>query len=69
MTKYSSSTEKCATCDYWAGPRELINYGRYVQVDNDARGSCNCPGSTSRRLDNKPAVFTCPQWSKWGALR
>jgi hypothetical protein len=67
--KWSSSIRKCATCDYWSGPRELVNYGAYVEVDPNDRGACNCPGSASRALDNKPAQWTCPQWDKWGALK
>jgi hypothetical protein len=69
MMKWNASQKKCATCDYWAGPRELVNYGAYVEIDSNDMGSCNCPGSTSRHLDNKQAQWTCPKWDKWGALK
>ncbi len=69
MTKWNSSNEKCATCDYWSGPREIINFGNYDRVENNDRGACNFPGSASRHIDNKPAVFSCPNWRKWGAIK
>jgi len=67
--KYNSSAERCITCDYWAGDRELINFGNYVEGDPNTQGSCNEPDSSSRHLDNKPAQWHCPNWSKWGALK
>ena len=65
----TSSIKKCATCDYWIGERELINWGRQVKFETNDMGSCNEPKSASRHLDNKQAQFSCPKWKKWGPLK
>ena len=67
--KYNARAEKCATCDYWGGDRDTTDTGYYVVADPNDQGSCNVEGSSSRRLDNKSAQWSCPNWSKWGALR
>lgn len=67
--KWSSSAEKCGTCDYWGGDREIVNFGNYVEVDSNEKGACNCKGSSSRNLDNKSAIWSCDKWEKWGALK
>lgn len=67
--KYNSKIEKCATCDYWGGDRDIVNFGNYVEVELSAKGACNCPGSSSRNINNKQAIWNCPQWNKWGALK
>lgn len=69
MSKWNSSNKKCATCDYWSGCREIVNFGNYVEVDNSEKGSCNANGSTQRINEAKVAVWVCSDWEKWGALK
>lgn len=65
----TSSMKKCGTCDYWCGNREIVNFGNQCEFDNNERGSCNEPDSSSRILENKTAQMSCPKWRKWGALK
>ena len=67
--KVSSSTEKCVTCDFWCGCRELVQFGAYVEADASEQGSCNKPNSSSRLSENKQAQWSCSDWEKWGALK
>ena len=67
--KCTSSMRTCGTCDYWVGNREVINYGNQCEFDNNDRGSCNEPDSSSRMNENKTAQMSCPNWRKWGALK
>jgi hypothetical protein len=67
--KCYSSMKKCGTCDYWCGNREITDMGRQCEFENNDKGSCNEPGSSSRLLENKQAQWSCPKWKKWGALK
>ena len=67
--KYNARAEKCATCTFWGGDRDVINFGNYIEVNPNDQGACNAEGSTSRHLDSKSAQWGCNQWEKWGALK
>ena len=67
--KFSSNTQKCMTCDYWCGDRDVVQFGGYVEADSNEQGSCQAPGSSSRLLENKSAQWSCSKWQKWGPLK
>jgi hypothetical protein len=65
----TGSMRKCGTCDYWSGNREIVNFGNQCEFENNDRGSCNEPNSSSRLNENKTAQMSCPKWRKWGQLK
>jgi hypothetical protein len=69
IMKWSKSSQKCVTCEYWTGRRTPIQYGRYVETDNlQDRGACWHPDSASKTIDNKHPTDTCPKWEPWKVL-
>ena len=60
----------CATCDYWGGRRECMQYGDYVEIDSPMDiGKCFSDGSGWRTSEGTQACSVCSYWKKWCALR
>lgn len=60
----------CATCEYWAGPRQLDFYGGHVVLpDQSVNGKCVCMNSPYNRSDRFSNTTTCGSYKKWGVLR
>jgi hypothetical protein len=57
---------RCATCDYWEGPRKARAQQR-VEVGVAERGRCSNPDSLYRNLWVNPLHF-CPQYVVWDQL-
>lgn len=65
MTQYQANARKCATCQYWAGERELSQSRNFVEVDPTEKGVC------AGKIKNAhlSASHCCDEWEKWPALR
>lgn len=67
---YPASTENCATCEYWAGKREIKQHGGYVVVDNPmTKAECNAPKTGPKGYDHQANHEGCRQHCKWSALK
>ncbi len=70
MTSFPSSNEKCATCEYWGGERELKSGGHSVSVSSvNDYGECYA-GTFSSVTQGFPACRQkCKNYEKWRALK
>ena len=69
--QYPSNWKQCATCEYWAGERQITdNWGRYVNVDSPmTHGRCMNRHSGWFYSDlGKQVNSSCPSYEKWGVL-
>ena len=63
----TASTNKiCATCEYWAGIREIPKTKTSIRVDKKTKGNCfvkklNIPKNTK-------ATDRCSKWKKWSQI-
>jgi len=65
MTSISGNQKKCASCQYFNGPRQLADSSKKnVRYDDSGRGKGTCD------LNNqmKPPSSNCTKWQKWGHL-
>lgn len=60
---------QCATCEFWGGPREMLNgyFRKAVKVDGDIDGECVNDDSVFSR-HQQPAGSGCSRWLKWSAF-
>lgn len=66
--KYPSNWQKCATCVFWTGPREVDLFGNWVTIDSmNTKGRCMCR-SGSFRIE-RAGSFVCSAFLKWPALQ
>lgn len=66
--KYPSNWERCATCVYWTGPREVDYWGSWVTIASmRTMGRCMCRGSNFRI--ERDGNFVCSAYVKWPALQ
>ncbi|MFN4281267.1 MAG: hypothetical protein ACK4NA_01365 [Alphaproteobacteria bacterium] len=65
---FSNADRRCATCDYWGGPRTITADKSRIETPDGATGICGNPKSP---LHSKPTradqVFN-NGWMKWQAL-
>ncbi len=67
--KWNKSNQKCVTCEFWGGSRNVVQFGRYVEAENmQEKGACLHPTSASKYIDNKNSTDTCPKWEAWRVL-
>lgn len=67
---YRADAETCATCDYWAGEREIKQHGSYVVVESPmTKGECNAPKTGPSGHDHQANHAGCRQHCKWGVLK
>jgi len=64
----ASTTNRCATCDFWGGMRKLAADGKLVTTQS--MGWCNNPQSPQhQKLTAPDHEMNVPGvWKKWGAL-
>lgn len=66
--KYPSNWEKCATCVYWTGHRDVDFFGQWVTVaSSQTPGRCMCRRGSFRV--EKAAGYICSAFEKWPALQ
>ena len=60
----------CATCEYWAGPRQLDYFGCHVVLpDQSVNGKCMCLNGPLARADRLSNHTTCNFYKKWAVLK
>ncbi len=64
--KWSSSQKLCATCEYWAGIRNIDFSRRYVS-DFSKTGKCLLKGGPAWNAD-QPHGALCSKYRKWAVL-
>jgi hypothetical protein len=68
--QYHANNQCCATCNYWAGPRQVDTFNSKSIVDRDtSSGRCVAPAGVGYRGSDKNANHSCNGWSLWGAIR
>ncbi|KOR29827.1 hypothetical protein TI03_01285 [Achromatium sp. WMS1] len=65
-TTVAVTEERCATCEYWGGIRQISEDGQAVICNGT--GWCNNPESRNYRRMTKPNQGPMPAWKQWGAL-
>jgi len=68
MLFQSSCTQKCATCTYWSGNRQITN-NLCNMINASGMGACLHPTSASKNSNNKREVDTCAKFNKWNVLK
>lgn len=68
--QYNSMFKICATCQYWSGSRDLMQYGDYIELDSPMQTG-KCYNRYSGWFNGSPvqANCECRCWEKWSALR
>jgi len=67
--EFTKSWKKCATCEYWGGPRQIDSFGHKVTVDsNNVKGKCLLQGGPWKGHDKK-AIDTCNKWKLWSVMK
>ena len=64
---YLNKQEKCATCDYWCGNRQVDKFGKHVEVDQYERADCNNRKASNR--SKSAANQECKAYEKWKVLK
>lgn len=68
--KMSGQQKLCATCEYWAGPRQLDFFGGHVVLPNQCvNGKCVCMNGPMARADRFSNNTNCHCYKKWAALK
>ncbi|MHB8887122.1 MAG: hypothetical protein ACYC5H_18955, partial [Methylovirgula sp.] len=60
-----SDWKRCATCEFWSGPRipgAFLNDVRF-----DQKNKAQCVGK--RKGQSKSGNDSCPHWVKWAVLK
>ena len=55
----------CGTCEYWAGRRQAVSFGRFVAFEEAERAKCL--GGADDGL-SKGGNDVCLGWMKWRTL-
>lgn len=68
--QYVPGERVCATCDFWGGKRECMQWGDYVEIDSPMdMGECYSYESGWRGQGGIQACTNCTHWEAWCALR
>lgn len=68
--KMNGCQKLCATCEYWAGPRQLDYFAGHVVLPNQSiNGKCMCMNGPHARGDRLSNYTTCSCYKKWGVLK
>lgn len=65
---YSGNMQLCATCAYWAGQRDVDQYGSWVK-NCGAEGRCANPNGAKKNMQMMPNMCACFDWKKWTLLK
>ncbi len=66
---YPNSWKRCATCAFWAGPRETDYWGSWAKVESaTAQYKCIIPRGGFKNHPMSP-TSTCSDWQKWPPLK
>ena len=63
----SSVAQRCATCEFWGGPRRLAQDGKTITVTG--LGWCNNPQSPDYQKMTSPEHGPMTVWKKWQLIR
>ena len=66
MEKFPSNWQRCATCVWWTGHREVDYFGNYVSVESRDKGRCMCRQGWYRQ--EREGSAQCSAHEKWKAL-
>ncbi|KKL83560.1 hypothetical protein LCGC14_1973500 [marine sediment metagenome] len=65
MARFSAKCwQNCATCKFWAGPRDVSELMAAAEVDVGAEGACGVKVKKAKSY----ATTSCIQWQRWGML-
>jgi hypothetical protein len=71
MPSYSPTNvfKQCATCEFWAGTREMRSgyFRKTAEVDENAEGICLNEDSVFSQ-HQQPAAAGCSRWKIWSAI-
>ena len=68
--KMGSGQKLCATCEYWAGPRQLDFFASSVVLPNQSvNGKCACRNASWYRGDRLSNMTACFSYQKWACLK
>jgi len=59
----SSVAQRCATCEFWGGPRRLAQDGKTITITG--LGWCNNPQSANYQKMTSPEHGPMAVWKKW----
>lgn len=60
----------CATCNFWGGPRELINSGKSIRCKNSGdNGTCTNQNSSYIQKEIKADNNGCINYEKWNQVK
>jgi len=62
----SNLAQRCATCEFWGGPRRLARDGKSITVTG--LGWCNNPKSENYQKITSPDHGPMAVWTKWQAI-
>jgi len=64
---HSNVTQRCATCEFWGGPRRLAQDGKTITITG--LGWCNNPQSANYLKMTSPEHGPMAVWKKWQLIR
>ena len=62
----SNLAQRCATCEFWGGPRRLARDGKSITVTG--LGWCNNPNSENYQKITSPEHGPMAVWKKWQVI-
>ena len=65
----AGSEKKCATCDFWTGPRQVAADGAGVVVPADATGACTNPKSPLYQKQSRATQGFVAGHVRWSMLK
>jgi len=65
MERFSKTSKKCSTCEFWTGPRKPSTFRDYAEADGAAKGEY-CGDWNGRQ---KEARDSCSGWKAWGVFK
>ncbi len=68
--QYPPMVKVCATCNFWGGARNVMQWGDYVELDSPMdTGPCYSNNSGWRGGSEVQACGGCNCWQKWSSLK
>lgn len=68
MGDYSGNQQLCATCEYWAGQREIDMFSSWVK-NCGGTGRCAHPNGLMKTMQRLPNTCACLDYKKWSLLK
>lgn len=61
--KYCSNAHTCATCEFWAGKRNVTMNPKWIECDSNEKAQCM--GTGPWRAQAKVPTSTCRAYQTW----